>query len=122
MNQYSIPSSVRRLTFDWNFNQPLNQYSIPVNLIQLNFWSNEHVEIDNKILGRIELEINYHHTNIHYNKSGIINLFTHDHNGQIPRTNINMDEYVVKDEWNNYIDDLPVTNIKLIPKIVNEVC
>ena len=106
------------LTLGYSFDQQLNQYSIPVNLIQLNIESEKYVEIDNEILDRIELEINYHHQNIHYHKSRIINLFTYDHNKQIPRTDINPDKYIVKDEWNDHINDYPVTKIKLIPKII----
>ena len=37
---------------------------------------------------------------------------------QISRNNINQDEYVVEDEWNDYINDCSVTKIKLIPKII----
>ena len=32
--------------------------------------------------------------------------------------NINTDEYLVKDEWNDYICSYSVTKIKLIPKII----
>ena len=37
---------------------------------------------------------------------------------QIPRDNIDLDEYVVEDEWNDYISNWCVTKIKLIPKII----
>ena len=118
LDLWSIPSSVSHLTFSENFNRPLLQNSVPVNLIQLNFWGSKNVEIDNEILDRINLEINYHIENFYYNKSRIINLFIYGHNNKIPRTNINMDEYVIEDEWNDYIGNNPVTKIKLIPKII----
>ena len=114
LNHYSIPFGVTHLTFDWDFCQILNSQSIPINLTQLNFWGDKHVEIDGEILDRIELEINYNCENIYYDKSRIINLFTWNHNAKIQR--VNMDEYVVEDEWNDYIGDWPVTKIKLIPK------
>ena len=37
LDQYSIPSSVRRLTFGHNFNQVLDQYSIPSSITYLTF-------------------------------------------------------------------------------------
>ena len=118
LNQHSIPSSVTHLTFDWDFNQPLNSLSIPINLEQLNLWNYNCVEIDSEIIDRIKLEINYYHKNIYYDRSRIINLFGYFHNLHIPRTQINQDEFIIKDEWNDYIANRCVTKIKLIPKII----
>ena len=73
-------------------------------------------EIDNEILDKIELEINHYHTNIHYDRSRIINLFILGHDNLIQRTQINSNEHVVQDERNDYINDIYVTKIKLTPK------
>ena len=106
------------LTFGRNFNQTLSQHSIPANLRQLSFKGCMYIEIDDTVLENIELEINYYHENIYFNKSRIVNLFDYGHNRKIPRTNVDSDEFIIKDEWNDYIDNTPVTKIKLIPKII----
>ena len=95
------------------FDHQLNQQSIPNNLAQLNIINLECVKIN-----KIELEISYWHTNINYNKSRIRNLFIWGHDNKISITQINSDEYVIKDELNDYINDEPVTKIKLIPKMI----
>ena len=40
------------------------------------------------------------------------------HNEKIPIDNIDTNEYIIKSEWNDCIDNTPVTKIKLIPKII----
>ena len=85
---------------------------------QLNFHCIKCVKIDDEILDRIELEINYRCDNIYYDKSRIVNLFNYNHGTKIPRKYVNLDEHVIKDEWNDYIGNWPVTKIKLIPKSI----
>ena len=138
LNPSTIPVSVTHLTFGWCFNQPLNSQVIPTNitrltfgykfnqpinftnnnLSQLNFFGNEDIKLDDTLVENIELEINYQFLNKHFNKFRIINLFAWGHFYKIPTDIIDSDKYIIEREYNDYINDDPVTKIKLIPKFI----
>ena len=118
LNSWSIPDNVTHLTFGYSFNQPLNSWSISSNVTHLTFRGNNRIEIDDALLANTELEINYYHTNHHFINQLAINLFIYGHDMKIPINNIDTDEYVIKQELNDYIGTDPITKIELIPKII----
>ena len=65
-----------------------------------------------------EIEINFHAYNKLYPKNRVVYLYSWCHYEIISRNNVDLEETIVDDEWNDYANGIEITKIRLTPKIL----
>ena len=118
-----IPSSTTHIRFGYIFNQPLTYDCIPPSIKYLYFGRDfDYKSSASEIIMNPEIEINFNATNKFYPKNRVVYLFYFGHGRTIPRVGIDMEETIVDDEQNEYMNGEKITKIRLTPKILLQSC
>ena len=116
-----ISNSVTHIVFGNDFSQPLTHDCISslMGIKYLYFSSNfDYKTSAEEIIMNPEIEINFYAYNNFYPKNRVVHLFYFGHGKIIPRDDIDLEEVIVGDEWNDFMMNDAITKIRLTPKIL----